>query len=112
MRIFWLPSQLPELKNIPNEMRDEIVEVALYSIPITLRGLLSFAGVIFPIVAIFLALAINFGMWFKYIYLLVALFVGWVWWVNMARPRIREMVSEKARQQTESPSVGGKSTGM
>src|SRR5947209_12233498 len=97
MRIYWLPSQLPELKLLPKEVQEEIVESALHSIPITSQGLLSFACVVFPVVIAGLALAINFGLWIKYLYPLVGIPVVWVWWLNMARPRIRELVDEIKR---------------
>jgi hypothetical protein len=107
MRIYWLPSQIPELKTMPKEMRQEIVEEALHSIPVSAWNLFSFVAVITPIVAAGLATAITWGMWIKYVYLIVALPVLWVWSLNVARPRIREIVNDIARRQRESPSVDG-----
>jgi hypothetical protein len=102
MRIYLLPSQLPELKHLPKEAQEEVVETALYSIPITSQGLLSFACVVFPVVFAGLALAINFGLWIKYLYLLVGIPLVWVWWLNVARPRIRELAKQIARKNGES----------
>jgi hypothetical protein len=102
MRIYWLPSRLPELKHLPKEVQEEIVEAALYSIPITSQGLLSFACVVFPVVFAGLALAINFGLWIKYLYLLVCIPFVWVWHLNVARPRIRELVKEIERKDGDS----------
>lgn len=62
MAIYWRPSQLPELKHVPKDMHDEVVEAALYSIPVSLPKLLCFGVVMFPLAAVGLGLAITFGI--------------------------------------------------
>jgi fatty acid desaturase len=106
MGIYWLPSHIPELKGIPKEMRDEIVEEALHSIPITSTNLLSFVAVMIPITASGLAFHVAYGWpWVKFVYLVVGFPFFWVWWLNVARPRIREIANEKAREQEDRHSV-------
>jgi hypothetical protein len=92
MAIYWFPSQLPELQNVPHEAREEIVEMGLHTIPITWWNVFTCCVTLFPVVAAGLALTIHYGAWVKYADFLVALPVVWVWWLNTARPRIREIV--------------------
>jgi hypothetical protein len=105
MAICWLPSQMPELKRIPNEMRDELVETALYSVPISPWHLFTCAAVMYPLVFAGIYLVVTFSTWYKYFYLCVAFPIGWVWWLNSARPRIRELVEDILRQRGECSSV-------
>jgi Flp pilus assembly protein TadB len=100
MAIYCLPSQVPELKRIPKEMQDEIVEAALNSIPISSWHLFTFAAVMFPVCATCLFLAITFGpsVWINYLFFLVGVPVVWIWWLNVARRRIRELVDDVLRQ--------------
>jgi hypothetical protein len=102
MAIFWRSPQLPEVKHLPKEMQDEIVEIALYSIPITSWNLISFVLVIFPIAGVGIWFFALFGqIWIKYLYMLVALPAVWLWWLNTARPRIRQIAEEITRQRPE-----------
>jgi hypothetical protein len=108
MAIYWLSSQIPELKDMHKEMREEIVEMALYSIAISRWNLFSFVALLFPLAAAGLALqGITGGVWVKYVYLLAGFPIFWVWWLNAAQPRIREIVNEVARRPKDGPSADG-----
>jgi hypothetical protein len=95
MPFYLFSSQMPELQHLPSAEREEIVEAAIFSVPITLRGLLTFSGVVLPLTAIILALSLTLGRWVLYAYLPIGGFVIWAAFLNLARPRIRKL------QQTE-----------
>lgn len=92
MPLYLFSSQIQELKHLPSQEREEVVEAAVFSLPITLKGLLTFSGVIMPITAVALALSLILGRWIAYAYLPVACFVIWVVFLNLAQERIRELV--------------------
>ncbi len=102
MGLYWFPSRLPELKDVPRHLQEEIVEEALYSIPISLSGLLSSAAVAIPLVIVAAALiASDFGPWSKGFFYLAALPLVWVWWLNTARSRIRELAQGITGEESE-----------
>ncbi len=102
MALYLRSSQLPEVKHLPKERQDEIVEIALYSIPITSWNLISFLLVIFPIAGVGIWFFELFGqIWIECLYIFVALPAVWLWWLNTARPRIREVVEEITRQRED-----------
>ena len=48
MPLYLFSSQMPELMHLPGPGREEIVEAAVFGLPINVRGLLTFAGVVTP----------------------------------------------------------------
>ncbi len=86
---------MPELKHLPAPDREEIVEAAVFSLPITLRGLLTFAGVVMPMTAVAVAFSLALGRWVAYAYLPVGCFAIWVVLLNLAQGRIRELVRRR-----------------
>jgi hypothetical protein len=56
MSLYLFSSEIAELTHLPSLAREEIVEAAVFSLPITGRGLLTFAGVVLPMTAVALAL--------------------------------------------------------
>jgi len=91
MTFYLLPSQIPELKHLPSQEREEIVEAAVFSLPITLRGLFTFSGIVLPLTAVAFALYLTFGRWVAFAYLPIGCFVIWVVILNLAYPRIRAL---------------------
>jgi hypothetical protein len=98
MPLYLFSSQMPELKHLPSQEREEIVEAAVFGLPITLRGLLTFAGVGLPMTAAALALSLALGRWVAYAYLPLGGFVLWAVFFNLAQERIRELVRTRADQ--------------
>ena len=98
MPLYLFSSQMPELKHLPSLEREEIVEAAVFGLPITLRGLLTFAGVVMPMTAVAFALSVILGRWLAYAYLPVGCFVIWVIFLNLAQGRIRELTRGRADQ--------------
>lgn len=98
MPLYLFSSQTPELKHLPSEEREEIVEAAVFSLPITVRGLLTFAGIVLPMTAVAFTLSFALGRWVAYAYLPVGCFVIWAVILNLAQERIRELVRGKADQ--------------
>jgi hypothetical protein len=103
MAIYLRQSQLPELKDIPRDMHDDIVEAAIFSIPISLRNLLLVGLVILPLAATGVWLATVFGNWVQLLYLLLGLPSLWLWFLNAARPRIVQIVQEMNLRGTHCP---------
>jgi hypothetical protein len=97
MPLYLFSSQMPELKHVPSLEREEIVEVAVFSLPITLRNLLTFAGIVLPLVGMASALS-DLGQWVFFAFLPIGVFVVWVVLLNLAQERIRELVSETDAQ--------------
>jgi hypothetical protein len=61
MPLYLFSSQKPELKRLPSLEREEVVEAAVFSLPITLRGLLTFAGIVLPMTPVALGLPLSWG---------------------------------------------------
>jgi hypothetical protein len=97
-------SRMPELKNLPGAEREEIVGAAVFSLPITLRGLLIVAEVVMPLTAVAFGLSLVLGHWIAYAYLPFGCFVIWVVFLNLAQTRIRELVEAKEGRSVGSPS--------
>jgi len=98
MPLYLFSSQIPELKHLPSLEREEVVEAAVFTLPITLRGLLTFAGVVLPSTAVALGLTLILGRWVAYAYLPIGCFVIWVVFLNLAQERIRELVRMRNEQ--------------
>ena len=90
---------MPERKHLPSPEWEEIVEAALFSLPITLRGLLTFAGVVMPMTAVAFGLSLVLGRSVAYACLPVSCFVIWVVFLNLAQERIRGLVRRRANQE-------------
>lgn len=99
MPLYFFSSQIPELKHLPSEEREEIVEAAVFRMPITVRSLLIFAGIVLPMTAVAFALSLVLGRWVACAYLPVGCFVIWVVFLNLAQKRIRELVRARADQE-------------
>jgi hypothetical protein len=95
MPLYVLPSQIPELKHLPSLEREDLVDAALFSVPLTPRSLLAFCGVILPFTAVGVALAFALGPWVAYFWLPLGAFVIWVVLLNLAQKRIRELARER-----------------
>jgi hypothetical protein len=74
------------------------VEAAVFGLPVTLRGLLTFAGVVLPITGVAFGLSLVLGRWVAYAYLAAGCFVIWVVFLNLAHERIRELVRARGEQ--------------
>jgi hypothetical protein len=98
MPLYLFSSQLPELKHPPGLERESIVEAAVFGLLITLRGLLTFAGAVLPMTCVAFGLSLVLGRWVAYAYLPVGCLVVWVVFLNLARERIRELVTGKDEQ--------------
>jgi hypothetical protein len=90
---------MPELKHLPAPERGEIVEAAVFSVPITVRGVLTFAGILLPLTAVALGLSLVLGRWVAYAYLPVGGFVVRLVLLNLAQGRIRKLVRARDEQQ-------------
>jgi hypothetical protein len=97
MPLSLFSSQMPDLKRLPCEEREKVVEAAVFSLPITLRGLLTFACAVMPMTAVAVALSLGFGRWVAYASLPIGCFVIWVVFLNLAQERIWELVRGKGR---------------
>jgi hypothetical protein len=95
MPLCLFSSQMPELKHLPRPEREEVVEAAVFSLPITLRNLLTFAGAVMPPTAVAFCVSLVLGRWVAYAYLPLGGFVVWVVLLNMAQGRIRELVNQR-----------------
>jgi hypothetical protein len=84
MPLYLFSSQIPELKHLPSQEREEIVEAAVFSLPITLRGVLTFAGIVMPMTALAFGLSLVLGRWVAYAYLPIGCFVIWEAFLNLA----------------------------
>ena len=98
MPLYLLSSQMPELKPLPNLEREEIVQAAVFSLPVTLRGLLTFAGVVFPMTGVALWLSLVLGRWVAYAYLPAGCFVIWVVFLSLPHGRIGGVVRARDEQ--------------
>jgi hypothetical protein len=78
MSLYLLSSQMPELRPLPGLEWEEIVEAAVFSLPVTLRGLLRFAGVVLPMTGVAFGLSLVLGRWGAYAYLVAGCFVIWI----------------------------------
>ena len=96
MALYWLPSQLPEVKHLPTEVREEIVDHALETVPISWRNVLIFVGVLAFLSTVGIPLAFMFGPWVKYVCLLLAAPIIWMTWLNLAGSRIRALIHGNA----------------
>ena len=88
---YLFPSQIPELKHLGSLEREEIVEKAVFSLPISVRGLLTFFGVVLPLTALAFGLSLVLGRWVAYAFLPIGCFVIWATFLNLARQRIQEL---------------------
>jgi hypothetical protein len=98
MPLYLFPSQMPALKHLPSLEREEIVEAAVFSLPITVRGLLTFAGIVLPLTAVAFHLSLLLGRWVAYAYLPVGCFGICVAFLNLAQGRIRALVRVRDEQ--------------
>jgi hypothetical protein len=98
MPFYLFSAQMPELKHLTSLEREEIVDGAVFSLPITLRGLLTFSGVVLPVTAVAFGLSLVLGRWVAYAYRPLGCFVIWVVFLNLAQERIRELVRMKNDQ--------------
>lgn len=99
MKLYLFPSQLPEIQHIPKEARDDLIELALHSIPITKWNLFTFSSLMLPLAGSGVVLSVEVASWFSYVYVCIGLPVIWIWWLNIARPRLKEVVAEWERWQ-------------
>jgi hypothetical protein len=93
--LYLFSSQMPELEHLPSPEREEIVEAAVFSLPITLRGLLTFAAVIMPMTAVAFAISLVLGRWVGFALLPIGCFVIWVVFLNLAQERIAPLVARR-----------------
>jgi hypothetical protein len=98
MSLHLFASQVPELKHLPSREREEVVEAAVFAPPITLRGLLTFAGIVLPLTAVAFGLSLVLGRWVAYAYLPVGCFLTRAVFLNLSRGRIRELVRARDEQ--------------
>ncbi len=98
MPLYLFSCQMPELKHLPGLEREEIVEAAVFSLPITTRSLLTCAGIALPTAGLAFGLSLVLGGWVAYAYLPMGCFVLWVVFLNLAQERIRELVRIKNEQ--------------
>ncbi len=96
MPLYLTSKQIPELKNLAWEQRQEIVEASIYSLPITCKNLLVVGGVMMPLVTLGAILCVLLGQWAKYVWLPLAALVLNEVFLNLAAPRIREFVEQMA----------------
>jgi hypothetical protein len=95
VKLYWTGGQIPELKGWSAEVREELVEAALFSIPATLRNFGIVCGVLVPLVAVGLLLAELVGWWVPYVWLPLGLPVIWVTLLNLAIPGMREIINSE-----------------
>jgi hypothetical protein len=88
---YWTAGQVPELRDVPQDRREEIVEAALFSVPITPRNLAVVSGVLLPGTAAAFGLSLVPGRWVAYAWLPLGAWGGphgrWNNPVPGARPR-------------------------
>ncbi len=101
MSLYLFSSQMPELKHLPCQEREEIVEEAVENLPSTLRNLLTFLGVVVPVTGVAFRLSLLLGRWVTYAYLPIGCFVIWVVFLNLAQERIRDLVRAGKKEQNE-----------
>ena len=98
MPLYLFSSQMPERKHWPSLEREQIVEAAVFSLPIPVRGLRTFAGIVLPLTAVGFALSLILGRWVALAYLPLGCSVLWVVFLNLVQERIRELVRVRADQ--------------
>jgi hypothetical protein len=69
MPLYLFSSQMPELKPLSSLEREEIVEAAVFGLPVTLRGLLTVDGVVLPMTGVAFGLSLVLGRCVAYAYL-------------------------------------------
>ena len=94
MPFYLTGGQIPELKNLPSEQREEVVEGSILGLRITCKNLVVVGGVMMPLTALGAILCALLGQWVKYVWLPLAAFVLHVVFLNLALPRIRESVGK------------------
>jgi hypothetical protein len=98
MKLYWFSRQVPELKDLPWEEREEIVEDGIFSIPLTLRNLSVVCGFLIPLTTLGVLLTMfvwegTVCLWFP-----LAVLGLHVLFLNLARSQMRELV--QAREST------------
>ena len=96
MQLYLTSKQIPDLKDLAWEQRQEIVEAAIYSLPITCKNLLVVGGVMMPLTALAVILCMLLGQWVKYVWLPLAALVLNEVFLNLAVPRIRDLLTDAA----------------
>ena len=59
MPLYLFASQVPELKHLPSLKREEVVEAAVFSPLITVRGLVTFVAIVLPVTGVAFALSLG-----------------------------------------------------
>lgn len=103
MAIYFFSWHLPELKHLPDEVREDIVEEAVMNIPITRWNLFTAAAVMLPVPAIFLPLTIHVWQGFGCVYAASFLVAFHLWCLYTARPTIRRLVREFDQTKGKTP---------
>lgn len=98
MPVYLFSSQIPELKHLPIDKREALVDTAIFGLPVSVRNLLTVAGVVLPMTIAALALAFTFGRWVVYVYLPLGGFVIWTVFLNLAREKLQELVGARDDQ--------------
>jgi hypothetical protein len=102
MAVFWRSSQIPELKDLPPEVRAELAEAALFSIPITCTNLAAAAvACLLPALSAFLLFLIQ--PWSVVLFLPLAVAGIDVFFLNLARPQLREQVEQHYYERSVQP---------
>ena len=63
MPLYLFSSQIPEPKHLPSLGWGEIIEGAVFSLPINVRGFLTFAGIAHPLAVLDFRLFLVLGRW-------------------------------------------------
>jgi len=99
MAIYWRTGHLPEFAGVPKEQREEIVEAAILSLPITWRNLAVVVGAMLSMIALCLPLLLLLP-WVACCWLLACVFALHTVFLNLARPGIREIIRSRISDST------------
>jgi hypothetical protein len=104
MKLYWFTGRVPELRGLPWGERQQIIEDAVWTLPITRRNLAVACGVLLALTAPGVLLTMLVSETLKWFWLPLGAFGVNVLLLNLARPRMRDLLEAKTQTEREAAS--------
>ena len=103
MPLYLHSGQVPELRGLPGDLREELLEAGVYGLSVTARNLAVVGGPLLAFAAVGLALALLLGRWVAFVWLPAGVLLLHVLLLNLAAPRIRALARERRHTEGRGP---------